>query len=370
MPDKLHLHGSTAAVPSIHNLKPVLLIGKLPVDAYTVILQYLPIPDIASVALCNRRLAALSKEDAVWSFKVRYLNYAGPGAVMRRVRRADGDEGKSETSTTMRGDVEDLVTVQGRDVHSALKENGLAIVDEDFGDFFSSDVAGMVPRLESFDVGGEELLFNDFEENPSKSFDLDDDFDSVELAVDKDARVDSMMSFEEPVEIQITSAKRELSIRPIKTSSPVTPILLTPSVAFESYRQIYIAHHNLLLPYYISLITHTTSSLLFTSPTLTPNDRSQLLSALTRFCSPLLAPTRSLPQRMTVLRNVQSACDFFESAMLAEFERADSRRDEAAMRDKARVLWELNGGSSVIQVFVQRREIFYEQSHNALNNLT
>lgn len=71
---------------------------------------------------------------------------------------------------------------------------------------------------------------------------------------------------------------------------------------------------------------------------------------------------------MTVLRNVQSATDFFESALLTEFERADTRRDEEAMKEKATVLAELKS-SSVIQVFVQKREIFYDQSHNPLRNL-
>lgn len=72
---------------------------------------------------------------------------------------------------------------------------------------------------------------------------------------------------------------------------------------------------------------------------------------------------------MTVLRNVQSAMDFFESALLTEFERADTRGDEQGMKEKAGVLWELNQSQSVVQVFVQKREIFYDQSHNPLKNL-
>jgi recyclin-1 len=71
-----------------------------------------------------------------------------------------------------------------------------------------------------------------------------------------------------------------------------------------------------------------------------------------------------------VLRNAQSAMDFFESALISEFEKADGKKDEEAMRDKAKVLWELNQSSNVAQVFVQRREIFYDQSHNPLKNLT
>jgi hypothetical protein len=40
--------------------------------------------------------------------------------------------------------------------------------------------------------------------------------------------------------------------------------------------------------------------------------------------------------------------------MLAEFEKADERGDEVAMRNGAKVLWELNGGASVVQGIYRR----------------
>lgn len=150
------------------------------------------------------------------------------------------------------------------------------------------------------------------------------------------------------------------------TSTPATPHF-PPS---QDLLSVFKTYHALLLPYYTSLIQHTTSSLVFSTPSLSPMLRAQLLATLSRFCHPSLAPTRSLPQRQTVLRNAQSAMDFFESALISEFEKADGRKDEEAMRDKARVLWELNQTSNVAQVFVQRREIFYDQSHDPLKNLT
>ena len=188
-----------------------------------------------------------------------------------------------------------------------------------------------------------------------------DDEEDVDLSLAPPQRPpnDSRLSFEPP------SPPPPVAIV-VPPVAPAPPATTTPHLRL---RDVFIKYHNLLLPYYLSLITHTTSSLVFSSPTLTPSTRSQILSSLIRFCSPLVAPTRSLPQRTTVLRNVQSATDFFESALLAEFERADTRRDEESMRDKSRILWDLNASNSVVQVFVQKREIFYDQSHNPLKNL-
>ncbi|KPV74787.1 uncharacterized protein RHOBADRAFT_27218 [Rhodotorula graminis WP1] len=102
--------------------------------------------------------------------------------------------------------------------------------------------------------------------------------------------------------------------------------------------------------------------------------RARLLATLARFCHALVAPTRSLPQRLGTLRNVQSAMDFFESTLLAEFERADAAapadRDEDAMRDRASVMWEVNQSQTVAQVFVQKRETLFGAGHDPLRNLT
>lgn len=159
---------------------------------------------------------------------------------------------------------------------------------------------------------------------------------------------------------------------------------------------IYQQHLNLLLPFYTSLQTQSTSSLVFTvSPPLSPLLRARLLACLARFTHPLLAPTRSRPQRLTVQRNVQSAVDFYESTLLAEFEKADQGgfraggpsstaagvaagasqedpaggRDEEAMKETAMILWELNQSSTLSQVFVQKRETLFGQNHDPLRNL-
>jgi recyclin-1 len=386
LPDRPN-HNLFSNNPLFKSLPKIKLIGKLPEAAYISIIQHLPIPDITSIALCSRQLSTITRSDTVWKFKVDSLRYSGPGAVIKKVEVGQDAQVALEAGVIREshGHASLVGTSLNRDpqpasASSITRGDENEDDDDDFGDFFSNTPGGATP------AAIEELPFDDFQDfnsSTNQSFDLDVDLlglsvktaDGGDVAIQSNPPLndDLMMDFGEEIEEGRPDSIPAAASRP-QPPHPTPDSLPMPSTTFatstsESYRDVYILHHNILLPYYLSLLTHTTSSLIFTSPNLTPKDRSRLFSALARFCSPLLAPTRSLPQRLSVLRNVQSACDFFESAMLAEFERADSRRDEVAMREKATILWELNGGSSVTQVFIQKREIFYDQSHNALSNL-
>lgn len=137
-----------------------------------------------------------------------------------------------------------------------------------------------------------------------------------------------------------------------------------------SPRQNFVKQYTTLMPYLHSLYHHSSSSLLFTDPNLTSRHRAELLATLFRLLSnPFLAPARYF-RDSTLARNLQSAIDLFEASLLSEFERADERRDEEAMRSSAALLWALGSdGSSVIQVFVTKREIFYDTRFNPLDNL-
>lgn len=327
------------------------LLGKLPIESYIIIFQFLPIPDISSLALCCRKLSVLSRDDKIWKRKLDWLDYKGPGRMEYNNSTTSSDEGYADNVTSPHSSKAPLFPIKKNEVN----------VDDEFGDFFDGDEE--LARIEDDDGFGE---FQDFDEVvPIKAT----------STATGGATNDLMMMFDD-IPIANTSRKPPAPPPIIKKSRPLSTASKpsarnaangnTPQLSFlEVFKQ----HQVLLLPYYISLITHTTSSLIFTSPTLTPSTRSQLLSSLVRFCSPLLAPSRSLPQRTTVLRNVQSSMDFFESALLAEFEKADTRGDESSMREKARLLWDLNASTSVVQVFVQKREIFYDQSHDPLKNL-
>lgn len=384
----------TALLPDKHVAGPahprIPLIGRLPEEAYIAILQFLPVPDLPAFALCSRKLAALTKDDRVWRAKLALLNYRGPGEIAWR----DGDRrgGEAVHESTMRDG--ELVVPQGASLPVPSPLFVSPEVDDEFGDFFEGEGDVSLVHDDGFgdfqDFGGGQALRPGLVSDP---FGIGEDLSKVSLgspaalAKPRTGGGDLMMMFDDddfappptlhrpPNDSHLTFQTPNPSIRTpslatsqSNSTTPTSPPRTRPASDL-SLRDIFIKHHSLLLPYYLSLLTHTTSSLVFTSPTLTPATRSQLLSSLVRFCAAAVAPTRSLPQRTTVLRNAQSAADFFESALLAEFERADERRDEASMREKAAVLWDLNGSSSVAQIFVQKREIFYDQSHNPLKNL-
>ncbi|GAA6038172.1 hypothetical protein JCM8097_005776 [Rhodosporidiobolus ruineniae] len=386
-------------------------IGRLPEEAWVVVLHFLPIPDIPQLAVCSRKLAALARDDRVWRTKLAWLNYRGPGEVKWRehLRKREpsseeepsgGASGSAQANGRIDGTLAPTKPPEPRGGDSPVFSS-----DDEFGDFFDGGEAEDGPVATASDDGFGDFQDGAFEEEQAASsdpFGIGDDFaevqlDSTSAAPAKKATDDLLLMFDDddvlppsaPAPPPIAKPKRPPPVSkltfdtPVVATSPVTTATrssfafnsststpTTPHAPTHDLLAIFKKHHSLLLPYYTSLITHTTSSLVFSTSSLTPMLRAQLLSSLTRFCHPLVAPTRSLPQRSTVLRNVQSASDFFESALISEFEKADAKKDEANMKDKAAVLWELNETSNVAQVFVQRRENFYDQSHNPLQNLT
>lgn len=123
-------------------------------------------------------------------------------------------------------------------------------------------------------------------------------------------------------------------------------------------------------PFVRSLQTHSTSSLLFATPALTPVQRAQLIATLARFFRQALCCIQDQGTLSVIQRNLQSATDVFEGSLLSEFERFDDRKDEAGMHSVARVVWELgHGDASVVHTFVGKREIFYDTRFNPLENV-
>ncbi|KAM0791348.1 hypothetical protein ACM66B_005816 [Microbotryomycetes sp. NB124-2] len=351
----------------------VRLHGRLPEEAYIVILQYLPVPDIPQLAATSRKLASLAKDDRVWRFKLARLNYKGPGAIQWQ----QSDKGSSNTQPP--DDSSPKPDTNGHDAQppaTAYKDAPESDAD-DFGDFLDADVSND-DHTDADDTFG---AFQDSAVSPAiDEFELSAGFGELDLGPTATKQPqkqadDLMMLFDDDAEEVPTPPQSVKATAPTKPDPArhVRTVSVKQSVSLDDSRpfvDVFKTHHGLLLPYYLSLVHHTTSSLVFSTAELTPMTRARILSSLVRFCHPLVAPTRSLPQRTTVLRNVQSAMDFFESALLSEFEKADTRRDERAMKEKAQVLWELNQTSNVMQVFVQKREIFYDQSHNPLRNIS
>ncbi|GAA5850515.1 hypothetical protein JCM8547_001899 [Rhodosporidiobolus lusitaniae] len=408
---------SSTPVPSQRYGPKVKLVGRLPEEAWVVVLQYLPIPDLPQLALCNRRLSLLAKDDRVWRAKLAWLDYRGPGEVKWRDREqqqpaeAGGAAGQEavtdgaapakppeqlrsespvfETSDDEFGDFFEGGKGEGAGKKAEKAGGQYEVVGDDgFGDF--QDGAFDVAEDEDPFAIGEDFADIALDAGPAKTeqkkkdddlllmFDDDDVLPSIPAHAPVPTKPTtgrrpppvSQLTFDTPAHRPSPPSTATRSAFAFNPSSPSAATPTTPHAPSFDLLPVFKKHHSLLLPFYTSLITHTTSSLVFSTSSLTPMLRAQLLASLVRFCNPLVAPTRSLPQRQTVLRNAQSAMDFFESALIAEFEKADAKKEEEQMKDKAKVLWQLNQSSNVAQVFVQRREIFYDTSHNPLKNLT
>jgi len=387
---------------------PPRLIGRLPAEAYIAVLAHLPIPDIPQFARCSRACARLARDDRLWRRKLEWLDYKGPGQVEWRAPfgAVTDQVVQSPTTSTKPNPFKPPPPAHSSRPISAHKQSLLGATDiDEFGDFLAAGpehepvaTAGSDDDDEFGDFNGHAQGFGDFQEGNDFGGEfsgLDQRLNGLEVgglrkSVDQGVQ-DLMMMFDDddtnpipktptsPVTSTHTSFKPTLGINtaPVRppalaqltfdnSPSPVSP----QAAATSSLLAVFKLHHAQLLPYYISLLAHTTSSLLFTQSTLTPRLRALLLASLARFVEPEVAPTRSLPQRLTAKRNIGAAADFFEAALLAEFNKADERDDEAEMKGKVEILVELNGGLSAVQVFVQKREMLSDAGYDPLQNLT
>ncbi|TFK45675.1 hypothetical protein OE88DRAFT_1639530 [Heliocybe sulcata] len=151
---------------------------------------------------------------------------------------------------------------------------------------------------------------------------------------------------------------------------------LTPSIPVETkptFRSMYMRAHNLLKPLTKALLapSHLLLSSLFPPPSPALRDQSQILRLLSTFLSPTVQPLTSWQQLRTALR---LAIDRFEANLLTEFDVADSKANEAGMREAAEASWEVwqgEGEWELGRVWAEKREIFYEQGKwDPLDNFT
>ena len=324
------------------------MLGRLPEAALLLILSYSTIADVRSLCLCSRRLNVLAKDDSVWISKLKLLDFDLSGT-------------RSQSSTN------GSASVQAGSTPEQSKENARRSVDAQ---------KGAKPKKK------QDVLFSTTEDDFGDFVTTSHSQGSAELFGQSAIKANDLLSFDDEGGQDIgTNSFR------VAASSSKTVAKEAPNGADEPPRVTFIKAYATLVPYYLSLQIHTTSSSIFTQISLTPLNRARLLATLTRLLLQPLSPTRSASTLNIYKRNLESAIDFFEGALLAEFEKADIRNDIEAMKKCATIAWEipstsstshsstvthsLNGASNknIVQVFVNRREIFYDQSHNPLKNL-
>jgi recyclin-1 len=157
------------------------------------------------------------------------------------------------------------------------------------------------------------------------------------------------------------------------TSAPIT--LRPPSSPIKpTCRTMFMRAHTLLKPLTLALssqphIILTELSSILLSPSL--RQESLTLHLLSLFLSPQIKPLRKWD---TMYSSLRSAMDRFDANALAGFDAADSRGDEAGMREAAESSWEVwdgNGDWEMGKVWAEKREIFYQQGQwRPLDNFT
>lgn len=142
----------------------------------------------------------------------------------------------------------------------------------------------------------------------------------------------------------------------------------------DSSRTKYMRAHTLLKPLIrlLSSAPHVVLSDLAGELKSSLYDQAKTLRLLSSFLSPSIQPVR---QWGTLFASLRTAMDRFDSSLLAAFDVADGKGDEAGMREAAESSWEIwdatSGDWEMGKVWTEKREIFYQQGQwPALDNFT
>lgn len=158
---------------------------------------------------------------------------------------------------------------------------------------------------------------------------------------------------------------------------PTTPSKLgsysfpTPN---DTSRIKYIRAHTLLKPLtrLLSSAPHVVLSDLAAGVSDSLYEEAKTLRLLSLFLSPTIQPVRQWDSLYSSLR---TSMDRFDSTLLATFDVADGKSDEAGMREAAASSWEVwdthSGDWEMGKVWAEKREIFYQQGRwRPLDNFT
>ena len=369
------------------------LIGRLPEDAYLHLYFYLPLADTVNLARTCRKVAALAKDERVWKRKLALLNYKGPvppdaEKILAQIKATfanQASDGPKRSGSVSRpnGHAKSASTASNAKRNSVSTSRG------------PSSLASQSPAIPEDDGFGDFVAQgpNTAANGHFASISLDDPFSdgpSTSPPKPKRKEEDLLMLFDDEEDMGLATASPAKPIRSI----PMAPAGSrrdsvgqmnghgrTQSLSFSHFaspapsHNLFVAYYRYLLPFYLSIKQHTTQSLLFTSPKLDSTARGQILSTLQRLlANPQICPS-SRPSSSSYLliakRNLQSSLDHFEASMLSAFEKAASGNLHAEMREAAAAIWELpTGGSSVVQVFINKIPLFYDQSWDPMRNIS
>jgi len=397
------------------------LIGRLPEDAYLELYLYIGLGDIVNLARCCRKVAALARDERVWKRKLVLLDYRGPEPPgVDKLREAVIAASTSTSTLTRSGSVsnkrESFINGHHATPHSrtcmsdSAKRNSTSAINGKRSSYAARNAAS--PIIPETEEGG----FGDFiDSTPVTAGFASIDLDEPPPAAVRRKEEELLMLFDDEEDMGLATATPAKPVSQTKANGFNNGHARTSSISRQIHQNspspshdLFVAYYKILVPFYNSLKLHSTTSLLFTSPHLTSLSRGQLLSTLYRLVScPEISPplprsstststpsssfayafktstsSSSQQSQMTIIkRNLQSSIDHFESSQLSLFQKAADENLHSGMREAAAALWELPStstsgsrrgrkGESVVQVFLEKIPLFYDQSWDPLKNLT
>jgi hypothetical protein len=124
--------------------------------------------------------------------------------------------------------------------------------------------------------------------------------------------------------------------------------------AREVFRKVY----SDLLPYYQDFSTRQKDSKVFKDY----KELSEIAIVLKRLV--LFSKSKFLTDKDDLNFSLETTCEWYESMLLGQFDRAYDTKNIQEMRKNAAALYELNGGSAVVQLFISKNPIFFDENLN------
>ncbi|KAL9067323.1 MAG: hypothetical protein Q9157_006836, partial [Trypethelium eluteriae] len=282
------------------------------------ILDYLPGPDLIRFALTSRRMRDMVYDDTRWIRKLRLMGCWNEAEARRRHdearrKKLDAPQAKEVEEAQRAGSYADgtLNGATGRQHSGHRRSETLfdASIDDTQQNTGSSAVQKPAPHL------------------------VEDGFSAIDLS---------------PKKLQ----NRLLSSP--KDTNEVLQVMSKVRSIRGSARQEYGKIHGALAPYYFDLlITPGQDDSAIFRTFQQPEQRAQMLSQVRTFAKADIAEGGLLREE-----KVDSIMGIFENAALREFEQGVQAEDvDGDMRQFANVLVTLNGGSSAVDVFIQRSSV-------------
>lgn len=309
----------TASIPAKN-------LTSLPPDLIIKIFQYLPVPDLPTLALASRRLKVLSAADDVYIPKLKALNI-----------NALFNQESSESADVLNSRLKQL---PGGHLLTASTK-----------------------YFEQGSLWGSSLNQSPSKEELQNAIELNNT--ALEVLVEKDNDLDPP-AIEEKIssilpnpKIIIGSGglkafkrkeKQNLVVGRSRTHSNVK----SSKSAKELFKEVYVK----LYEYYMDFRVDQRDSKVFQDY----QNNIEIGAILAKLR--LFSRARFIPECDDINFALETAIEFFESTILGDFEKAYDRNDVNEMRKNALASYELNGGLNTVNVFIAKNPIFFDHTFN------